>query len=149
MPKKIETWQIWHAMKKHLGETFIVTVLGRRNARTIRMYAQDPRTTDDRCKDPIQALYILFEELATFGRGDVAHAAIDYLSSAVDDSPAGDAVKPLLPTLDQEILADHALLADLQRAINADDPPDVVAGLVDEVKAEIDRTFAKFIKVSA
>lgn len=149
MPEQLETWQIWHAMKKHLGDSFILTVLGRRNARTVRMYAQDPRFTEDRCKDPLEALHILFEELATFGRGDVARAAIGYLLSAIDEVPAADAIKPLLPTLNQEILADHALLASLQQAIDSGEPADVVAGLVDEVKAEIDRTLAKYIKVSA
>jgi hypothetical protein len=149
MPKTIETWQIWHAMRKHLGDQFVITVLGRRNARTVRMYAQDPRFTEDRCKDPLQALHILFEELATYGRGDVARSAIKYLSSAVDDLDPGDAVQPLLATVDQEVLADYAGVADLQHAINAGEPSDVVFDLVEKAKAEIDRTLAKYIKVAS
>ena len=68
MPKKLETWQIWHTMRKTLEDSFVMAVLGRRNARTIRMYAQDPRYPVDRSKDPIEALAILFDELATYGR---------------------------------------------------------------------------------
>lgn len=28
--KKLQTWQIWHAMRKILGDDFVMAVLGRR-----------------------------------------------------------------------------------------------------------------------
>ncbi len=126
MTKKLETWQIWHAMRKTLGDSFIMSVLGRRNARTIRMYAQDPRFTVDRCKDPIEALAILFDELATYGRADIAELAIGHMRQAItghDNLPCPDQLKS---TMDAEVVADFQAVAELKAAIDDGLPPEQV-----------------------
>ena len=56
---KLQTWQLWAAMKKSLGEPTLMQVLGKRDARIIRMYSQDPRFTAARCHDPIENLHSL------------------------------------------------------------------------------------------
>lgn len=61
-------------------------VLGKKNARTIRLYSQDPAFTEDRSKDPLEALHIIFAEADEIGRGDLARKAIDYLATAIGDS---------------------------------------------------------------
>ena len=142
MPKELQTWQIWHAMRKTLGDKFIMGVLGRRNARTIRMYAQDPRCTVDRCKDPIEALAILFDELDTCGRGDIARLATDHLCHAHTGKLCEP--KPLKATLDQEVIADFEAVADLNAAIHADADLDYVRSLTEDAVQEIERTFAKY-----
>lgn len=147
MPKKLATWQIWHAFKKTLGEPFLMHVLGKKNARTIRLYSQDPAFTEDRSKDPLEALHIIFAEADEIGRGDLARKAIDYLATAIGDSSYDmPAVRSLLPTLVEEKLADYQKLAAFQQAIDDQADVDMVEVLMNEAKEEIERTFAKYLK---
>lgn len=146
--KKLQTWQIWHAMRKILGDDFVMAVLGRRNARTIRMYAQDPRCTFDRCKDPLEALAILFDELETCGRADIAKLAIAYLQQAIGcqgDLPCPDQLKQ---TLDAEVVADFQAVSKMQAAIAMGASTCVVRTAVIAAKDEIDCTFAKYFQDS-
>ena len=146
MPKRFKSWQFWAAAKKLLGETNLLMILGRRNARTIRMYSADPRYTQDRCRDPLQHLHIIFQELDTFGRGDVARLAIEYLQSALDDTHNIEGVSDLKSTLNAEILADYQAVAELQRAIEDGMTPDEVADKARLAKEEIDRSLAKYLQ---
>lgn len=144
MSNKLETWQIWHAMRKTLGDSFVMTILGRRNARTIRMYAQDPRFTGERSKDPIEALAILFNELDTYGRRDIAELAITHLQVAIGHSSSPHSPNTLKETIDAELLADYQAVADLQSAINDKlDQEDVKKAMHSAVQ-EIERTYAKY-----
>lgn len=147
MPKTLETWQIWNGFKKHLGEPLLMQVLGKKNARTIRLYSQDPRLTEDRCKDPLEALHIIFSEADEIGRGDLARKAIAFLETALEEnsfdvSPANS----LLPTMDAEKLADYQKLAAFQKAIDDGADADLVETLMNEAKDEIERTYAKFLR---
>ena len=147
MPKGFKSWQFWAAAKKTLGETRLLLILGRRNGRTIRMYSADPRYTQDRCRDPLEHLHTILQELDTFGRGDIARLAIEYLMTAVDDHhipPASD----LQPTMNLEILMDYQAISDLQKAISIGATTDEVAALAEEAKREIDRTLAKYLEES-
>ncbi len=148
MPNKFQSWQFWAAAKKLLGESNLLLILGRRNARTIRMYSADPKYTVERCRDPLEHLHIIFSELDTFGRGDVARLAIKYLQSAIDPQDVSK-VADLQPTMDAEILADYKSVADLQVAIVDGAPVDMVSDFAAEAKAEIDRTLAKYIRSMA
>jgi len=148
MPKKLATWQLWHAMKCHLGEGFLMKILGRRNGRTIRLYCQDPNFTEDRCKDPLQTLHLLFCELVVIGRGDVAKKAIAFLQTAIRPETEICAVEQLKDSMSAEILADFSAVEALRRAI------DDGANLVDIKKRkdlaveEIERTYAFALKES-
>lgn len=147
MSKYLQTWQIWHGFKKHLGESLLMQVLGKKNARTIRLYSQDPRFTEDRCKDPLESLHIIFSEADEIGRGDLARKAIAYLETALEDgrtdiSPAAQ----LLPTMDAEKLADYQKVAAFQKAIDDGDDIDLVETLMKEAKDEIERTYAKYLQ---
>lgn len=147
MPKYLQTWQIWHGFKKHLGESLLMQVLGKKNARTIRLYSQDPRFTEDRCKDPLESLHIIFSEVDEIGRGDLARKAIAYLETALEDGRAdiSPAVQ-LLPTMDAEKLADYQKVAAFQKAIDDGDDIDIVETLMKEAKDEIERTYAKYLQ---
>ncbi len=146
MAKSFESWQFWNATRKLLGEPFLLRVLGKRNARIIRMYSSDPRFVAERCNDPLQHLHTLFTELDLAGRGDIARRALEYLQSAIDDGQHPAAVVPLKPTLDAEILADYQAVAELQAAIADGVPVDEVKDLVEEAKAEIDRSLTKYLE---
>lgn len=148
MPKTLKTWQIWHAMRKTIGDDFIMGVLGRRNARTIRMYAQDPRCTVDRSKDPIEALAILFDELATYGRADIAELAIKHLQQFIggeEDLRCPDLVKE---TIDAEVVADYQAVSELKAAIDAQEPPEIVKAILTDAIHELERTYAKYHQVN-
>ncbi len=147
MPKRLETWQLWHAMKNHLGESFLIKVLGRRNGRTIRLYSQDPHFTEDRCKDPLQALRIIFQELSDYGRADVARKAIAYLKTAL---PGEDSLLPavanLKETMSEEVLADFSAVESLRKAIDDGLTANVVESKMTFAIEEIERTFALYMK---
>ncbi len=145
MPKLFESWQFWHAAKFYLGESFITKVWGKRNARTIRLYCQDPRFTEDRCRDPLQRLHTIFEELAAIGRQDIAEAAIKYLSSAIQDDDSHLISPPeLKSTINAEVLADYQAVAALQAAIQAGADISEVKTLTEDAVAEIRRTACKY-----
>lgn len=152
MPKetrqlKLQSWQFFAAARKHLGPQAVTAIFGKRNARTAYMWGQDPAYTVDRSRDPLEALWHVMSELDTIGRGDVARAAVAYLCSALEEmSDVCHAVQELQPTLHEELLADYGSVAELQRAIH-DEASDIetVRRLIQEAKAEIDRTLAKYL----
>lgn len=145
MSEFLETWQLWNAFKYHLGEPFLMRVLGRSNGRIIRMYAQDPRFTDKRCKDPLKALYIIFSEMVSIGRGDVVRKAVSYLASTLEEK-LPRAVKRLQPTLCVEILANFRAVAALQREIEVGSDRDIVSDCKQAAIDEIERTYAKYLQ---
>lgn len=147
MPKKLETWQIWHALKRSLGESFLMAVMGKKNARTIRLYSQDPRTSEDRCKDPLEALHIIFSEADEIGRGDLAKKAIDYLLSALSEHPYDlPAINSLLPTQDAENLEDYRTLNAFHEAMNNGADADLAETLLNESIEAQRRSFAKYLR---
>ena len=146
MPKRLETWQLWHAMKNHLGESFLINVLGRRNGRTIRLYSQDPHFTEDRCKDPLQAMHIIFSELADYGRADVARKAIGYLKTALpEDDRLPTAVADMKATINEEVLADFSAVEALRKAIDDGQDQKEVESRTRQAVEEIERTFALYM----
>ena len=146
MPKKLETWQLWHAMKNHLGESFLINVLGRRNGRTIRLYSQDPQFTEDRCKDPLQAMHIIFSELSDYGRADVARKAISYLNTSLQaDYCLPPAVDELKPTISEEVLADFSAVESLRLAIDTGLAREKVESYKNAAIEEIERTYALYL----
>ena len=145
MSERFQSWQFWAAAKKLLGESRLMMILGRRNGRTIRTYSADPRYTQQRCKDPLEHLHTILSELDTFGRGDIARLAIQYLETALTNQEI-PASRELQDTIEAEVLADYQAVAAMQAAIDKGRPIDEVAELVAEAKAEIDRTLTKYIQ---
>lgn len=143
---KLQTWQIFHAARKHLSPERVTKIFGKKNARSAYTWAQDPVTTEDRCKDPIEALHTMMLELDAIGRGDVARAVIEFLRTAVDGESCSCAVKEVLPTIEQELLADYQALASFQRAVEACEDVDIVDALRVGAIEEIDRTHAKYLQ---
>ncbi len=145
MSERFQSWQFWSAAKKLLGESRLMMILGRRNGRTIRTYSADPRYTQERSKDPLEHLHTILSELDTFGRGDIARLAIQYLETALTDQEIPTACE-LQDTIEAEVLADYQAVASMQAAIDGGRPIDEVAELVAAAKAEIDRTLTKYIQ---
>lgn len=106
-------------------------------------WAQDPACTEDRSRDPLESLHLLFSRLDEIGRGDIVRVALAYLATALDD----DALAPpecCKSTLEQEVLGDYQAVTALQHAIAAQVPAERIDALTQAAKEEIDRTRAKY-----
>jgi len=141
----LQPWQVFHIARKHLGPGSIAKVFGKSNVRSAYDWAQDPLTTQKRCRSPLEALHHMFQLLDEIGLGYVARASIAYLQTAIEPDELHNIQEPL-PTIEQEILADYSAVASLQRAVEACEEVDLVDTLKQEAIDEIERTYAKYLK---
>ena len=153
MPKdnvKMQSWQVFHFARKHLGNSTLYAIFGKKKARAIDMWAQDPRYTlkPEGSYDPILGVKTLIETLDDRGHADVVRSAVAFIisgtSAAVSD--AEPCVADLQPTISEEILKDYRAVADMQAAIEAGESIDYVDALKDEAMDEIARTVALYRK---
>jgi hypothetical protein len=152
MPNKdgeMQSWQVFHYVRKHLGRSVLYAIFGKRHARTVDLWCQDPRFTDKEALsyDPLQGLRDLFSILDDQGHVPMVRSALQLLASgtSVDCDYHGDHTDPL-PTITEEILADYRAVAALQAGIEAG----LAAHAVNQLKAaainEIERTVALYLK---
>ena len=143
--KILQPWQVFHAANKHFTPGAIAKIFGKANIRTAYLYGQDPAYTEKRCKNPLEAMHMMFSRLDEIGRGDVARAGIAYLQTAIEPNEH-EAVADLQPTLQEEILADYSAVAALQRGIEECEDVDLVDTLKQRAIDEIERTYAKYLQ---
>jgi hypothetical protein len=129
----------------------LMLLWGRRNSRILRLYTQNPAFTERTAKCALERLWHIFRELQAAGRPDVARQALTYLQSAIEDKEQAElfALDEVKETMAEEILADFHAVAELQDAIDAVDPPDIVRLYAKKAIAEIDRTVAKYVEKSS
>ena len=139
---KMQPWQVFHAAKKHLGVEAVARIFNKEK-RSAYNWAGDPACTEVRCKSPLELLHTLFERMDAAGCGYMARAAIRYLETALDDTDP-PLVREPLPTVQDELLADYAALAEFQRAIHAGMDMDAVQSLKIAAIEEIERTVARY-----
>jgi hypothetical protein len=142
---KMQPWQVFQAARKYLGAHNVARIFNR-EVRSAHNWAQDPAHTECRCKSPLELLHTLFERMDAVGIGYAARAAIDYLATAVDPAVQVGGIKPPLPTIQEEILADYSAVARLQQAIEAGADMESVHGLKRDAMEEIERTVARYIQ---
>jgi len=142
---EMQPWQVFNAARRALGANVVAKIFNR-SIRAAHDWAQDPAYTEVRCKSPLELLYTLFERMADSGRGYAARSAIQYLESAIDPDVEIVGVIEPLPTIQEEILADYAAVAALQRAIDVGASGDDIRRLKRDAIDEIERTAAKYIK---
>jgi len=152
MPKndgEMQSWQVFHYVRKHIGRSVLYAIFGKRHARTVDLWCQDPRFTDKEARsyDPLQGLRDLLSILDDHGHVPIVRSSLQYLASgtSVDCDYHGDHADPL-PTITEEILADYRAVADLQRAIEAGQDAHTVNQLKAEAINEIERTVALYLK---
>lgn len=151
MPKKqleMKSWQFFAFARKHLGRSAIYSLFGKKNARTVEYWCQDPRFTakPDGATDPIQGVKNLLDILDDLGHAGVVRACLAYLAAGTSAAGDNEDLAELLPTIHQEILADYAAVASLQQAIDDGAELSVVTACKREAVAEIERTVAKYIE---
>lgn len=152
MPKestKLQSWQIFHYARKHLGRSVLYGIFGKRHARTVDHWSQDPRFTDkeEKAFDPIQGVKDLLSILDDHGHCGVVRSCLSYLSAETSCAASNteDIVEPL-PTIGEELLADFRAVAKLQSVIELDKGIEAVLAAKREAISEIERTVALYRK---
>jgi hypothetical protein len=152
MPNKtreMQSWQVFHFARKHLGRSVLYSIFGKKNARAVDYWCEDPRYTakPEGAYDPIYGVKILLEALDDLAHCGTVRSALAYLASgtsaAADNVP--EIVEPL-PDISDEILADFRAVGELQRAIENKLDLTGVEHLMHEAIAELERTVACYQK---
>ena len=147
-PLKMQSWQIFHFARKHLGSSVLYAIFGKKNARSIDYWAQDPRYTNkpEGSYDPILGIKTLLETLDDHGHEAVVRAAISHIASGASSTGFNDVteLKDLLPTMSEEILGDYRAVGVMQAAIEAGLDVAEVDRLKTEAIDELHRTVALY-----
>lgn len=144
---KMRSWQVMHFARKHLGRSALYAIFGKKNARTVDYWCEDPKVTgkEERAFDPIQGVKDLLETLDDHGHTSIVRACLDFLCSGTSlKEESTPVVSDLLPTMAEEELADYTCLAAFQAAIGRCAPYQEVNKLKKASIEEIERTFAKY-----
>ncbi len=145
----MKSWQIFHFARKRLGSGRLYAIFGKKNARTVDYWCQDPNVTGkpDGASDPIQGVKRLLDELDDHGYTPVVRAAIAFFRSGTSlEENYTPAVADLLPSMSEEKLADFHSVADFQAAIDRGDTCQDVEAKKRAALEEIERTFAKYLE---
>lgn len=146
---KMRSWQFFHFVRKHLGRSVLYSVFGKKNARAVDYWCEDPRFTakPEKAYDPLQGIKDTIDLLDDRGHCDVVRSVLTYLAAGTS-SDNGDepVINELLPTLTDEILADFRAVAALQTAIESETDIEEIEILKRDAIAEIERTVARYIQ---
>lgn len=152
MPKNdttMQSWQVFHFARKHLSRSVLYAIFGKKNARAVDYWCEDPRYTAklDGAYDPLNGVRTLLESLDDQGHCGVVRAALSYLAenTSVKCDYEQSIIEPL-PSLNDEILADYRAVAELQRAIELEVDMAGVEHLLLDAVAELERTVARYRK---
>ena len=152
MPKtlsKMKSWQVLRYARKHLGRSLLYSIFGRKNARAVDYWCQNPTYTakPEGATDPIQNVRDLIEALDDQGHCAVVRACIAYLCQGTSaDCGVDPSVLETRATIAEEILADYQAVALMQAAIDARASEESVYSLKLAAVDEIERTFAKYLE---
>jgi hypothetical protein len=152
MPKenaKMQSWRFFHYARKHLDRSTLYAIFGKRHARTVDLWCQDPRTTgkNEVAYDPIQGVRDLLTMLDDLGHCGVVRSCISYLvaGTSAECGIGTEFIEPK-PTITEEILADYRAVAEMQKAIEAKLSPYEVREFKVLAIEELERTFAKYAR---
>ena len=150
MPKnqpEMKSWLPFHYTRKHLGGEILYAIFGKKNARTVDYWCQDPKVTNkpEGAFDPIQGVKDLLETLDDHGHFSMVRATLEFLASGTSVG-CGETPKPedIKPTINEELLLDYACVAEMHKAIKNKVHPDEIEKLRRQAVDEIDRTYAKY-----
>lgn len=146
---KMQSWQVFHFARKHLTRSALYAIFGKKNARAVDYWCEDPRYTAklEGAYDPLQGVKTLLETLDDHGHCGVVRSAIAYLAAGTSAATnnAQEIVEPML-NISEEILADFRAVAELQRAIEGKLDIAGVEQLLLEAIGELERTVACYQK---
>ncbi len=150
MPKetpKMQSWQVFHFSRKYLTRSALYAIFGKKNARAVDYWCENPRYTakSERAYDPLKGIKDLVDLLDDRGHCDLVRAVLAFLAAGTtcETGLFPQVVEPL-PTVADEILADFRAVSSLQRAIEENYDLDEVEHCKQEAIAEIERTVARY-----
>ena len=146
---KMQSWQVFHYARKYLTRSRLYAIFGKKNARAVDFWCEDPRFTNktEGAYDPLQGVKTLIDMLDDQGHCDVVRATFAFLSEGTSCETGGNpAIIDPLPTIHEEILADFRAVGLLQRAIESGAGIDEVKQYRQHAIAEVERTVARYIK---
>lgn len=152
MPKQnppMKSWQIFHYARKHLGSGVLYAIFGKKNARTVDYWCQDPRTTgkEEDASDAICGVKLLLDKLDDLGHTSVVRAAVAFFKSGTSlEEDYHPSVSDLLPSIAEEKLADFHKVAEFQAAIDRGEGRIEVGVKKQAAIEEIERTWAKYLE---
>jgi hypothetical protein len=152
MPKAnalTQSWRFFHYARKYLHRSTLYAIFGKRHARTIDLWCEDPNFSakDDRAFDPIQGVRDLLAMLDDHGHVGIVRSCLVYLASGTSvDLDLKDSVQDLKGSIGEEILADYRAVAEMQSAIESGERPEEIDILKAAAIAEIERTYARYHK---
>lgn len=152
MPKQsptMKSWQIFHYARKHLGSGILYALFGKKNARTIDFWCQDPRTTGkpEDASDAIYGVKLLLDKLDDHGHTSVVRSAIAFFKSGTSlEDEYCPSVSDLLPSIAEEKLADFHRVAEFQAAIDSGAGSLEIEAKKRAAIEEIERTWAKYLE---
>jgi len=143
----MKSWEFYNAARKAL-KTRLCAIYGNRSSRMIDYWAQDPASSADPKRNPVDRLATLLVELDRQGMRETAKGALRILAGAIDCRIVDrDEVIPDKDTILEEIVDDLPMLLAYQQALQGKDLEEV-----DHTKAELERELAenrvKFIEVN-
>lgn len=144
---KMQSWQFFHFVRKHLGRSVLYSIFGKKNARAVDYWCENPKFTAkaEKAYDPLQGVKDTIDLLDDHGHCDVVRAVLVYLAAGTSCELGNDPeINDLLPTVSDEILADFRAVAVLQSAIENCKHIDDVEQCKLEAIAEIERTVARY-----
>lgn len=144
---KMQSWQVFHYARKYLTRSALYAIFGKKNARAVDYWCEDPRYTakSEKAYDPLQGVKDMLEMLDDRGHCNVVRAALAFLAADTSCPIEGkqEIVEPL-PNVSEEILADFRAVAALQRAIESSEALEEIERCMREAIAEIERTVARY-----
>jgi hypothetical protein len=147
----MQSWQIFHFVRKNLGASALYAIFGKKNARKVDYWAQNPRCTNkpENAYDPISGVKHLVETLDDYGHTDVARAAISFITAdtSLAETDNDPEVAELQDTIEREILLDYRAVSKMEQAIEAGEDVADVEQLKTEAIEEIIRTVALYRKM--
>lgn len=152
MPKeanKMQSWQVFHYARKHLSASTLYAIFGKKNARAVDYWCEDPEYTarPEGSYDPIKGVKRLLESLDDHGHCAVVKASLSYLSAGTSACCNLDPqVDQLKDTMAEEILADYAAVSALQSAIESGHNIASIQQKKAAAIAEIERTVALYLQ---
>ena len=142
----LTTWQFFHAVRKVLGEAFLQK-LYKKSPRQIYRWSANPDYCEDVEKNPLDRLIVLIKKLAEVGREDIALAALRILADILDcDVVPRSHPIPDKPTIADECLDDYPAIVAFHKAIEEEEPPNLVRYKLREAVKELEETMEKYIQ---
>lgn len=142
----VHTWQFYRAVKKIFGKTFLPKLF-KISPRQVDRWSCDPDFSESSQRNPMDRYETILTELMEIGKEKIARGAVDRQARIVECHLvcSGDVV-PDKDNLSDELLDDLPAVTKLHAAIISREPEQVVRGLLNKAKRELDEDYQAYLQ---